>query len=138
MCNSIYNDLQRLTSRRKLKKAEVVLRTGNGVRVVVALGSIDLELPYTDFLYLKECYYVRYIVKNIISIFYLDKMRYASTFNNKCCSLYFESQLVATASLVNGVYLIDISSYNIQVVAALKKSKQSVNEFDAIRKPRSQ
>ena len=30
--------------------------------------------------------------------------------------------------LVNGLYLIDVSLYNLQVDVALKKSKKSVNE----------
>ena len=30
--------------------------------------------------------------------------------------------------LVNGLYLIDLSSYNLQADVAIKKSKQSVNE----------
>ena len=33
----------------------------------------------------------------------LDKIGYALTFKNKCCSIYFGSKLVATAPLVNGL-----------------------------------
>ena len=58
----------------------------------------------------------------------LDKMCYLLTFKNKWCSIYFGSKLVATKTLVNGLYMIDVSSYNLQVNIALKKSKQSVNE----------
>ena len=36
--------------------------------------------------------------------------------------------MVATAPLVNGLYLIDVSSYNLQMDVALKKSKHGVNE----------
>ena len=36
--------------------------------------------------------------------------------------------MVATTPLVNDLYLINISSYNLQVDVALKNSKQSVNE----------
>ena len=45
-----------------------------------------------------------------------------------CCSIYLGSKLVVTAPLVNGLYVIDVSSYNLQMDVALKKSKQDVNE----------
>ena len=101
----------------------------NGARVfAVALGSVNLKLPSEDFLSLEECYYVPCIVKNIIPVSCLDKMGYALTFKNKCCSIYFGSKLIAITPLVSGLYMIDVSFYNLQVDIALKKSKQSVNE----------
>ena len=36
--------------------------------------------------------------------------------------------MVVTTPLVNGLYLIDVSSYNLQMDVSLKKSKQGVNE----------
>ena len=102
---------------------------GNSARVVIiALGSVNLKLPSGDFISLEECYYVPCIVKNIILVSCLDKMGYALTFKNKCFSIYFGSKLVATTPLVNGLYMIDVYFYNLQVDIALKKSKQSVNE----------
>ena len=56
-------------------------------------------------------------------------MGYALNFKNKCCSFYFGSKLVAKIPLVNSLYMIDISSYNLQVDVVIKKSKQIVNEF---------
>ena len=92
----VYNNLHKLTRKRKLNKGEVELRMRNGARVVaIALGSVNLKLPSGDFLSLKECYYVPCIVKNIISVSCLDKMSYVLTFINKCCSIYFGSKLVA-------------------------------------------
>ena len=55
-------------------------------------------------------------------------MRYTLIIKEKCCSIYLGSKLAATAPLVNGLYLIDVSSYNLQMDVALKKSKQDVNE----------
>ena len=102
---------------------------GNGARVVaVALGVVNLKLPSGDYLSLEECHYVPSIVKNIISVSCLDKMGYTLIIKDKCCSIYLGSKLVATAPLVNGLYLIDVSSYNLQIDVALKKSKQGVNE----------
>ena len=50
------------------------------------------------------------------------------TIKNKFRSIYFRSKLVVTTRLVNGLYLIDVSSYNLQVGLSSKKSKQSKNE----------
>ena len=55
-------------------------------------------------------------------------MRYPLIIKDKCCSIYLGRKLVVTAPLVNGLYLIDVSSYDIQMDVALKKSKQGVNE----------
>ena len=92
------------------------------------LGSVNLKLSYINFISLEESYYVPCIVKNIISVSCLDKMGYALNFKTTCYSIYFGSKLVATTPLVNGLYMIDVSSYNLLNDIALKKSKQSVNE----------
>ena len=94
----------------------------------MVLGVVNLKLPSGDYLYLEECHYVPSIVKNIISISCLDKMGYTLIIKDKCCYIYFESKLVDTAPLVNGLYLIDVFSYNLQIDVALKKSKQDVNK----------
>ena len=88
----VFNDFQRLTSKRKLPKGEVKLRMGKGARVVaIALGSVNLKLPSGYFLSLEECYDIPCIVKNIILMSCLDKMGYAFdfyeqmlTFKKKC------------------------------------------------------
>ena len=65
---------------------------GNGARVdVVALAVVNLKLPSENYLSLEECYYVPSIVKNIISIFCLDKMRYTLIIKDTCCSIYLGS-----------------------------------------------
>ena len=102
---------------------------GNSARVAaLALGVMNLKLPSEDYISLEECYYVPSIVKNIISVSCLDKMGYTLIIKDKCCSIYLQSKLVVTAPLVNGLYLIDVSSYNLQIDVALKKSKHGVNE----------
>ena len=125
----IRNDSQRLTSKRKLRKGEVELRMGNDARVAaMTLGVVNLKLPSKDYIYLEECHYVPSIVKNIISVSCLEKMGYTLIIKDKCCFIYLGSKLVIAAPLVNGLYLIDVSSYNLQMDVALKKSKQGVNE----------
>ena len=123
-CTShICSDSQKLTSKQKLRKGEVELRMGNGAGVAaLTLGVVNLKLSSGDYLSLEECYYVPSIVKNIISVSCLDKMRYTLIIRDKCCSVYLGSKLVVTAPLVNGLYLIDVSYYNLQIDVALKKS----------------
>ena len=59
----------------KLRKGEVELRMGNGaIVVIVALGVVNLMLPYEDFLYLDEFHFVPSIVNNIISVSCLNKI----------------------------------------------------------------
>ena len=129
-CTSlICNDSQRVTSKRKLRKGKVELRMGNDARVVVvALGVVNLKLSSRDYLSLEECHYVPSIVKNIISVSFFDKMGYTLIIKDKCCSIYLGSKLVSTAPLLNGLYVIDVSSYNLQIDVTLKESKHGVNE----------
>ena len=120
----IYNDWNRMTGKQKLRKSKVELRIGNGARaVVVALGVVNLKLPSGDCLSLEECHYVPSIFKNIISLSSLDKIGYTLIIKEKYCSIYLGSKLVSMTSLVNGLCLNDVSSYNLQMDVTLKKSK---------------
>ena len=78
--------------------------------VAVVLRVVNLKLPSGDYLSLEEHHYVPSIVKNIILISCLDKMVYILISKGKCCSIYLRSKLVATTPLVNGLYMIDVSS----------------------------
>ena len=55
-------------------------------------------------------------------------MGYTLITKDRYSSVYLGSELVVTTPLVNGLYLIDISSYNLQMDVALKNSKQDVND----------
>ena len=55
-------------------------------------------------------------------------MGYTLIVKDKCCSIYLKIKLVVKAPLVNSLYLIDVSSYNLQMDGTLKKSKQDVND----------
>ena len=94
----------------------------------MVLGVVNIKLPFGYHLSLKECHYVPSIFKNIISVSCLDKIRYTLIIKDKCCYIYLESKFVVTAPLVNGLYLIDVPSYNLQIDVALKKRKHDVNE----------
>ena len=100
------------------------LMVGNDARVIVVmLGVVNLKLSFRDYLSFEKYDYVPRRVRNVILVFCLDKMAYALNFNEKFYIIYFGSELVSTIPLVNSLYLIDVSSYNLQVDVALKKSK---------------
>ena len=102
-----------MTSKKKLRNGVVELRKRNDTRfAVVALGVVNLKLLSEDYLSLKECHYGPNIVKNIISVHCLDKTGYIVITKDKFCSNHLGSKLVATSPLINGLYLIDVSSYN--------------------------
>ena len=125
----ICNDLQRLKSKPKLRKGEVELRMGNGAWVTnAAQGVMSRKLLSKDCLSLEEYNYIPRIFKNIISVSCLDKMGYTLIIKDKCFSIYLGSKLVPGTPLVNGLYLIDVSSYNLQKDVSLMKSKHDGNE----------
>ena len=95
------------------------LRMGNSVTIATgALGIVNLKLLSEDCLSLEECHHVSSILNNIISFSYLDK----------CCCIYMGSKLVIKTPLVNGLYLIEVCSYNLQMDDSVKKNKQDVNK----------
>ena len=62
---------------RMLAEEEVDLRMGNGARVVVVtVGEVNLKLANGHSFVLDTCYYVPFIIKNIISISCLNKLGY--------------------------------------------------------------
>ena len=77
---------------------------------------------------LEEYHYVPSIAKNIILVSHLDKMGYRLIIKDKCYSIYLKSKLVAMTPLVNDLFLINVSCYNLQMDVTLKKSKHDVNK----------
>ena len=74
----VCNKLQVLERHKMLAKGEVDLRMGNEAKVAtVAVGEVNLKLASGYSLVLDTCYYVPSIIKNIISISYLNKLGYS-------------------------------------------------------------
>ena len=90
-CGShIVNDVQGLKRSRKLAKAEVELRLGNGARVVALdIGSYSLHLPSGFVLELNNCYFVPAMTKSIIYVTVLDYEGFCLEIKNKCCYVPF-------------------------------------------------
>ncbi|KAI3729037.1 hypothetical protein L6452_17683 [Arctium lappa] len=116
-CGShICRNVQELKRTRRLSKGEVNLRVGNGAKVVViAVGSILLTLSTGLLLELDDCYCVPYISRNLISVSCLDKKGFTFSIGNKCCSFSFGNIHYGDASLINGLYVLNMDNliYNI-------------------------
>ncbi|KAI3685767.1 hypothetical protein L6452_35025 [Arctium lappa] len=116
-CGShICRNVQELKRTRRLSKGEVDLRVGNGTKVAaIAVGSILLTLPTGLLLELDDCYCVPSISRNLISVSCLDKKGFSFSIGNKCCSFSFGNIYYGDASLINGLYVLNMDNpiYNI-------------------------
>lgn len=105
LCNS----LQDLKGSRRLKDGEVTLRVGNGASVaVLAVGSCSLRLPSGHILELENCYYSSLVVRNLISVTALVRTGYRFIFETNGCFIYLQNKLIATGSLVNNLYFLNL------------------------------
>ena len=109
-CGShICNSLQELRRSKTLKKEEVILRMGNGARVVaVAVGSFDLLMPTGKTIILDNYYFIPSIVRNIISIPMLDLDGFSFVIENNKCLIFRNNVLYGVGILNNGLYVCDV------------------------------
>ena len=94
-----------------LAKGEVDLRMGNGAKVVaIAVGEVNLKLASGHTLVLDTCYYVPSIIKNIISISFLNKLGHNFLFKNNSCFIYKNDEIIENEILTNGLFILDVRS----------------------------
>ena len=87
-----------------MTKGEVDLRVGNGASVAaLAVGTYYLSLPSGLVLELDNCYYVSAMIRNIISISYLDMVGFSFINKNNTCSIYYGDIFYGDAHLSNGL-----------------------------------
>ena len=88
-CGShICTNVQGLMNNRQLNKGELELRVGNGAIVAAfSIGTYILTLPSGLILSLEDCYYIRSLTDNIVSISSLNKKGFHITFSNNSCSI---------------------------------------------------
>lgn len=106
----ICSNVQGLTRSRKVRLREIDLQVDNGSRVnVEKIGSYVIDLPSGFRLELNNCYFVPSITKNIISIPVLDNEGFSFRFANNTCYFSLNGTVHGTASLVNGLYMLNCS-----------------------------
>jgi hypothetical protein len=85
---------------------------GNAVPVE-AIGTFRLSFDTGHFIELRDTYVVPSFRRNLISISVLDKYGYSCSFGNNKFSLFLNSTLVATGSLIDNLYMLNtIASFN--------------------------
>ena len=129
VCGShICNLLQGLRRSKTLKEEEVIIRMGNGARVVVvAVGSFDLLMPTGKTIILDNCYFVPSIVRNIISIPMLDLDGFSFVIENNKCSIFRNNVLYGIGILNNGLYVCDVEHSLLQIEYSNKRKRDDEN-----------
>ena len=80
---------------------------------VEAIGTFRLQLKIGIYLDLFETFVVPSFRRNLISISSLDKFGFSCSFGNNKVSLYQNSNMVGSGSLIDNLYMFDVvSSYN--------------------------
>ena len=80
---------------------------------IEAIGAFILQLKSGFYFDLFETFVVPSFSQNLISISSLDKFGFSCSFINNKVSLYKNSNMVWSGSLINNLYMVDIvSSYN--------------------------
>ena len=78
-----------------------------------AIGTFRLQLKTGFYLDLYETFVVPSFRRNLISISSLDKFGFSCSFGNNKVSLYQNSNMVSSGSLIDNLYMLDVvSSYN--------------------------
>jgi hypothetical protein len=88
---------------------ELMVNMGNGVKVEVEyIGTAKLHLASGHFLDLKGTAFVPSIRRNLIFISLLDKCGYIFEFGNGMVAIYYDSIMVGSGILCDGLYKIDL------------------------------
>ena len=78
-----------------------------------AIGTFRLQLKTRSYLHLFETFVVPSFRQNLISISSLDKFGFSCSFGNNKVSLYQNSNLIGSGSLIDNLYMLDVNcSYN--------------------------
>jgi hypothetical protein len=113
---NICNSKQELRNRRRLARDEMTMRVSNGSKVdVMAISTLSLVLPSGLVLNLNKCYYVLALSMNIISGSCLLQDGYSFKSENNGCSIYMNNIFYGHAPTVNGLFLLNLESYETHI-----------------------
>ena len=85
------------------------MRVRNGSKVdVTAVGTLPLHLPTGLVLNLNNCYLVPSLCMNIVSRSRLIRDGYSFKSENNGCSIYMSNIFYGHASLMSGLFLLDL------------------------------
>src|SRR3954470_15460277 len=105
-----------LQNKWKLAKNKVTMCVGNGSKVdVIAVGTLPLHLPSELVLYLNNCYLVPALSMDIISGSCLLRDSYLFKSENNGCSIYMSNMFYAHATLIYGLFLLNLDCSNTHI-----------------------
>ena len=110
----VTNSLQEFRSRRMPNEGELMITVGNEASVKVEhIGVVSLELSTGHVLNLKDTVFVPSMRRNLIYVSVLDDCGYSFHFSSKRVSLSYDSVVVGSGNLCDGLYLLDTRSFPI-------------------------
>ena len=113
---------------RKLAKGEMQFRFGNSMLgAAIVVGDLELILPSWLSIELFNVFVIPCASQNIISVSCLDSHGFEFAFKNRCCTISRNGLFVASASILNGLYVIDQGTpiYNINTKRLKTSDKNS-------------
>jgi len=123
----VCNTMQRMIRSRSVEKGEVNFCLGNNARVATLnVETMQLHLPSGFILELNNFYFVPSISQNIVSPSCLMKEGYSFASKENGCVISKNDIFVAYASIVNGLFILNLDDAHIYNVSA---KRRQLNEF---------
>ena len=105
----ITNSFEGYLTSKRLSKGELTITLGNGTRVEIeAIDTLRLILDSGFIMYLVDTTYVPVFTRNLISIPKLDSYGYGLKFGNNGVSLFYNSYLVSSSTLLGNLYSLNL------------------------------
>ena len=124
----ICNSMQGLTKSRSIGRGEVDFRVGNNARVAaVAVGTMQLHLSLGFVLELNNYYFVPSLSRNIMSPSCLMKDGYSFASENNGCVISKNNMCMASASIKNGLFVLNLDDSPICNISAKKSRLNDLN-----------
>ncbi|KAJ9564196.1 hypothetical protein OSB04_000162 [Centaurea solstitialis] len=122
--NHICNHLQGFTRRKTLRNDRSNLRVGKGTPLIAeAVGSYSLSLPSGLVLELDNCYYIPNMIKNVLSFDLLVDQGFYYKYSYKMISVFKDNIFYFKATLVDGLYTVNLKDNNSEIYHISKRSK---------------
>jgi transposase InsO family protein len=117
----ICNTMQGMIRSRSVEKGEVDFRVGNNARVAALnVGIKQLHLPSGFILELNNCYFIPSLSRNIVSPSCLMEDGYTFASKDNGCVISRNGMFVASASIVNGLFILNLDDSPICNISAKK------------------
>jgi hypothetical protein len=115
--------MQGMIRSRSVEKGVVDFRVGNNARVATLnVRTMQLHLPSGFIMELNNCYFVPSLSQNIVSPSCLMKDGYSFASKDNDCVISKNEMFVAFASIVNGIFILNLDDAPVCNITAKKAS----------------